>query len=169
MPIRTYKPYTPSRRNMSNSTFSEITTATPEKSLLESLSKSGGRNNQGVITTRHVGGGHKRKYRIIDFKRDKDNIPATVKTIEYDPNRNANISLVVYKDGEKRYILAPLGLQVGTVIYSGDNVDIKVGNALPLDNIPEGSVVHNIELVPGKGGQMARAAGTSAQVLGKEG
>ena len=169
MSIRTYKPTTPSRRNMTNSTFDEITTSTPEKSLLVSLSKSGGRNNQGVITCRHIGGGNKRKYRIIEFKRNKDNIPAVVKTIEYDPNRNANICLVAYADGEKRYILAPKDLHVGDKIISGEVCDIIVGNAMKLKNIPEGTLVHNIELKPGKGGQMCRAAGAYAQVLGLDG
>ena len=169
MSIRTYKPTTPSRRNMTNSTFDEITTSTPEKSLLVTLSKSGGRNNQGVITCRHIGGGNKRKYRIIDFKRNKDNIPATVKTVEYDPNRNANICLVAYADGEKRYVLAPKDLHVGDKIISGDACDIIVGNAMKLKNIPEGTLVHNVELKPGKGGQMVRAAGASAQVLGTDG
>ena len=169
MSIRTYKPTTPSRRNMTNSTFDEITTNTPEKSLLVSLSKSGGRNNQGVITCRHIGGGNKRKYRIIDFKRNKDNIPATVKTVEYDPNRNARICLVSYADGEKRYILAPKDLTVGSKIISGPATDIIVGNALELRNIPEGTLIHNVELKPGRGGQMCRAAGAYAQVLGTEG
>lgn len=169
MSIRSYKPTTPSRRHMTNSTFSEITTSTPEKSLLVSLKKTGGRNNTGCITTRHIGGGHKRKYRIIDFKRNKDEIIGTVATIEYDPNRNANICLINYADGEKRYIIAPQGLKVGDKIVSGDACDIKTGNAMQLANIPEGSLIHNIELAPGKGGQMCRAAGTSAQVLGKEG
>ena len=169
MSIRTYKPTTPSRRNMTNSTFEEITTSTPEKSLLVSLSKTGGRNNQGVITCRHIGGGNKRKYRIIDFQRNKDNIPATVKTVEYDPNRNANICLVCYADGEKRYILAPKGLNVGDKIISGEVCDIITGNAMKLKNIPEGTLVHNIELKPGRGGQMCRAAGASAQILGSEG
>ena len=169
MSIRTYKPTSAPRRNMTNSTFEEITTSTPEKSLLVSLSKSGGRNNQGKITCRHIGGGHKRKYRIVDFKRDKDNIPAVVKTIEYDPNRNANICLVSYADGEKRYILAPKGIKVGTKVISGDACDIIVGNAMNLGNIPEGTMIHNIELTPGKGGQLCRAAGASAQVLGLEG
>ena len=169
MSIRSYKPTTPSRRHMTNSTFSEITTSTPEKSLLVSLKKTGGRNNHGCITTRHIGGGHKRKYRIIDFRRNKDDILGTVATIEYDPNRNANICLINYADGEKRYIIAPQGLKVGDKIVSGVACDIKTGNAMQLANIPEGSLVHNIELAPGKGGQMCRAAGTSAQVLGKEG
>ena len=169
MSIRTYKPTSASRRAMTNSTFEEITTSTPEKSLLVSLSKSGGRNNQGVITCRHIGGGHKRKYRLVDFKRDKDNIPAIVKTVEYDPNRNANICLIAYKDGEKRYILAPKDIKVGYIVVSGETADIKIGNALPLKNIPEGTFVHNIELVPGKGGQLCRAAGAAAQILGNEG
>ena len=169
MSIRTYKPTSASRRAMTNSTFEEITTNTPEKSLLVSLSKSGGRNNQGKITCRHIGGGHKRKYRVIDFKRNKDNIPAVVKTIEYDPNRNANICLVSYADDEKRYILAPKGLKVGATIVSGDACDIIVGNSMNLGNIPEGTLIHNIELTPGKGGQLCRAAGASAQVLGLEG
>ena len=168
MSIRTYKPTTPSRRNMTNSTFSEITTNTPEKSLLVTLNKSGGRNNQGKITCRHIGGGHKRKYRIIDFKRNKD-IPAVVKTIEYDPNRNANICLLAYVDGEKRYILAPKDIKVGHQVLSGDAVDVLPGNAMALKNIPEGTLIHNIELEPGKGGQLCRAAGASAQVLGSEG
>ena len=169
MSIRTYKPTSPSRRNMTNSTFSEITTSTPEKSLLVSLSKTGGRNNQGKITCRHIGGGHKRKYRLIDFKRNKDGIPAVVKTIEYDPNRNANICLVVYADGEKRYILAPKDIKVGFKVISGEAVDVMVGNAMCLKNIPEGTFIHNVELEPGKGGQLCRAAGTAAQVLGSEG
>ena len=169
MSIRTYKPTTPSRRHMTNSTFSEITTSTPEKSLLVSLKKSGGRNNMGCITTRHIGGGHKRKYRIIDFKRNKDDIIGKIATVEYDPNRNANICLVHYADGEKRYIIAPQGLKVGDKIVSGVACDIKIGNAMELQNIPEGTLVHNVELTPKKGGQMCRAAGASAQVLGKEG
>ena len=169
MSIRGYKPTTPSRRHMTNSTFSEITTSTPEKSLLVSIKKTGGRNNNGCITTRHIGGGHKRKYRIIDFKRNKDDILGTVATVEYDPNRNANICLINYLDGEKRYIIAPQGLKVGDKIVSGDACDIKTGNAMQLANIPEGTLVHNVELAPGKGGQMCRAAGTSAQVLGREG
>ena len=169
MSIRGYKPTTPSRRHMTNSTFSEITTSTPEKSLLVSIKKTGGRNNNGCITTRHIGGGHKRKYRIIDFKRNKDGILGTVATVEYDPNRNANICLINYLDGEKRYIIAPQGLKVGDKIVSGDACDIKTGNAMQLANIPEGTLVHNVELAPGKGGQMCRAAGTSAQVLGREG
>lgn len=169
MAIRKYRPYTPSRRAMTNLTFSEITTNKPEKSLLVKLVKTGGRNNQGVITTRHIGGGHKRKYRLVDFKRQKDGVPGTVSTIEYDPNRNANIALVNYVDGEKRYILAAKDMVVGTKIVSGSEVDIKVGNTLPLKNIPEGTFIHNLELQPGRGGQLCRAAGTSAQLLGKEG
>ena len=169
MSIRTYKPTTPSRRHMTNSTFSEITTSTPEKSLLVSIKKTGGRNNTGMITCRHIGGGNKRKYRIIDFKRNKDGIVGTVATIEYDPNRNANICLINYLDGEKRYILAPQGLKVGDKIISGEKVDIKTGNAMEVRNIPEGTFIHNIELQPGKGGQMVRAAGASAQILGVEG
>ena len=169
MSKRGYNPTTPSRRHMTNSTFSEITTSTPEKSLLVSIKKTGGRNNNGCITTRHIGGGHKRKYRIIDFKRNKDDILGTVATVEYDPNRNANICLINYLDGEKRYIIAPQGLKVGDKIVSGDACDIKTGNAMQLANIPEGTLVHNVELAPGKGGQMCRAAGTSAQVLGREG
>ena len=168
MAVRKYKPTSNGRRNMSVLTFEEITTDTPEKSLLAPKNSKGGRNNTGHITVRHQGGGVKQKYRIIDFKRNKDNIPATVKTIEYDPNRSANIALLAYADGEKRYILAPKGLTVGTVVLSGENVDIKVGNALPINNIPVGSLIHNIELHPGKGGQLARSAGVSAQILGRE-
>ena len=169
MAIKKYKPTTPGRRGMSSLSFEEITSTSPERSLLEPLSKKGGRNNTGRITTRHQGGGHKRQYRVIDFKRNKDNIPAKVATIEYDPNRSANIALLNYADGEKRYILAPKGLQVGQTIVSGEAVDIKVGNALELRNIPEGTFVHNVELKPGKGGQLARSAGVSAQILGSEG
>lgn len=168
MGTRSYKPTSPSRRNMISLTNEELSKVAPEKSLLVGLRKTGGRNNQGVITTRHIGGGHKRKYRIIDFKRNKDGIPAIVKTIEYDPNRNANICLVCYLDGEKRYILAPKGIKINDKIISGEVVDIKVGNTMLLKNIPEGTLVHNVELSPGKGGQMARAAGASAQILGKE-
>lgn len=168
MPIKTYKPTSPARRAMSVSTFEEITTSTPEKSLLAPLPKKAGRNNQGKITTRHHGGGHKRKYRIIDFKRNKDGIPGKVATIEYDPNRSANIALINYVDGEKRYIIAPKGLKVGDTIVSGPESDIKVGNTLPMENIPVGTVIHNIELKPGKGGQLVRAAGGEAQLLGKE-
>lgn len=169
MGIKKYKPTSPGRRFMSVSTFEEITTDQPEKSLLEPLKNNAGRNNQGKITTRHQGGGHKRQYRVIDFKRNKDGIPGRVATIEYDPNRSANIALINYADGEKRYILAPLGLKVGDAIYSGSDADIKVGNALPLVNIPVGTVIHNIELQPGKGGQLARSAGAEAQLLAKEG
>ncbi|RHJ04743.1 50S ribosomal protein L2 [Bacillus sonorensis] len=169
MAIKKYKPTSNGRRGMTSSDFAEITTDQPEKSLLAPLHKKGGRNNQGKLTVRHQGGGHKRQYRIIDFKRDKDGIPGRVATVEYDPNRSANIALINYVDGEKRYILAPKCLQVGTEIMSGAEADIKVGNALPLINIPVGTVVHNIELKPGKGGQLVRSAGTSAQVLGKEG
>ena len=169
MAVRKYKPTSNGRRNMSVLTFEEITTSTPEKSLLAPLKKHAGRNNSGKITVRHQGGGNRRKYRIIDFKRNKEGIQGVVKTIEYDPNRSANIALVVYKDGEKRYILAPKGLEVGMVIEAGDKADIKVGNALQLGLIPVGSLVHNIELHPGKGGQLARSAGTSAQILGREG
>lgn len=168
MSIKKYKPTSPGRRLMSGSTFSEITTDQPEKSLLAPLSKKAGRNNHGRITARHQGGGHKRQYRIIDFKRTKDGIPGRVATIEYDPNRTANIALIHYLDGEKRYIIAPKGLKVGDMIESGPKADIKVGNALPLENIPVGTVIHNIELKPGKGGQLARAAGTEAQLLGRE-
>ncbi len=168
MPIKKYKPTTPGRRGMSGLTFEEITTNKPEKSLLAPKKSKGGRNNLGRITTRHQGGGHKQFYRIIDFKRNKDGIPAKVATIEYDPNRTANIALLNYADGEKRYILAPAGLEVGMTVISGETADIKVGNALELKDIPEGTVVHNVELKPGKGGQMARSAGCSAQILGIE-
>jgi len=169
MAIRKYKPTTPSRRNMTNLTFEQITKTKPEKSLTVELKRTGGRNNMGKITTRHIGGGHKRRYRIIDFRREKDGVEGVVAAIEYDPNRNANIALIHYLDGEKRYILHPQGLAVGERIVSGEAVDIKVGNAMPLSAIPEGSVVHNVELTPGKGGQIARAAGTSVQILGREG
>jgi large subunit ribosomal protein L2 len=169
MGIKRFKPTSPGRRQMTVSTFEEITTDKPEKSLVVNLPKKSGRNNQGKITVRHQGGGHKRKYRIIDFKRDKDGIPGRVATIEYDPNRSANIALIHYVDGEKRYILAPHGLKVGQEIMSGPNADIKVGNALPLANIPVGTVIHNIELKPGRGGQLVRAAGAQAQLMGKEG
>ncbi|MFA7636229.1 MAG: 50S ribosomal protein L2 [Monoglobales bacterium] len=168
MAIRKYNPTSPARRFMTVSTFEEITTNVPEKSLLEPIKKNAGRNSYGRITVRHRGGGERRKYRIIDFKRNKDNIPATVLTIEYDPNRSANIALVQYEDGEKRYILAPLGLKVGTKIESGANADIKVGNALQIKDIPLGTLIHNIELVPGKGGQLVRSAGNSAQLMAKE-
>ena len=168
MAIKTYKPVTNGRRNMTSLTYEEITTNKPEKSLVAKVSKIGGRNNQGVITTRHHGGGHKRKYRIIDFKRTKDNIPAKVATIEYDPNRSSRIALLNYADGEKRYILAPNGLKVGDVVFSGPESDIKPGNCLPLANIPDGTQIHNIELKIGKGGQIVRSAGTSAQLMGKD-
>ena len=166
--IKKYKPTTNGRRNMSVLANEELTTATPEKSLLTTLKKNSGRNNQGKITVRHQGGGVKRKYRIIDFKRNKDNIKGIVATIEYDPNRSANIALINYADGEKRYIIAPKGLTVGMEIYSGEKTDIKVGNALPIMNIPVGTLIHNIELHPGKGGQLVRSAGSSAQILGRE-
>lgn len=169
MAVKNFKPTTAARRNMTMATFEEITTDQPEKSLLVPLKKKAGRNSQGKITVRHHGGGAKRKYRIIDFKRNKDGIPATVATIEYDPNRTAYIALVVYADGEKRYIIAPVGLKVGDVIVSGPNADIKEGNCLPLQNIPVGTFVHNIELQAGKGAQMARSAGASAQLMAKEG
>ena len=169
MAVRKYKPTSNGRRNMSVLIFDEITTTTPEKSLLAVKNSKGGRNNTGKITVRHQGGGVRQKYRIIDFKRNKDGVPATVKSIEYDPNRSANIALLVYADGEKRYILAPKGLTVGTKLMSGENADIKDGNALPIVNIPVGSLIHNIELHPGKGGQLARSAGVSAQILGREG
>ena len=168
MPIKKYKPTTPGRRGMSSLTFEEITTNKPEKSLIVPLKSKGGRNNNGRITTRHQGGGHKRNYRLIDFKRDKDGIPAKVATIEYDPNRSANIALLNYADGEKRYILAPKGLTVGTKVVSGKDADIKVGNCLEMRDMPEGTFIHNVELKPGKGGQLARSAGCSAQILGIE-
>jgi len=169
MAIKKYKPTTPGRRGMTSLDFSEITETKPVRSLLAPVKSQGGRNNTGRITTRHQGGGHKRAYRIIDFKRNKDNIPATVATIEYDPNRTANIALLNYADGEKRYIIAPDGLTVGTVVISGETSDIKVGNACQLCNIPDGTFIHNVELKPGKGGQIARSAGCSAQILGSEG
>lgn len=169
MAIKKFKPTSNGRRNMSVSSFTEITTDTPEKTLLAPLNKRAGRNNQGRITVRHQGGGHKRQYRLIDFKRDKDGIPGRVATVEYDPNRTANIALVHYADGEKRYILAPKGIQVGQVVESGAEADIKTGNALPLENIPVGTIIHNVELKPGRGGQLARSAGAEAQILGREG
>ena len=169
MGIKTYNPYTPSRRHMSGSDFCEITTNKPEKSLTVSLKKNAGRNNQGKITVRHRGGGSRRKYRIIDFKRRKDNIPATVKSIEYDPNRTANIALIAYVDGEKAYILAPEGLKVGHKIVNGPEAEVRIGNCLPLENIPVGTMVHNVELHPGKGGQLVRSAGNGAQLMAKEG
>ena len=168
MGIKKYKPTTPGQRGMTVSTFEEITAKAPEKSLTVTLKKHAGRNVRGKITVRHRGGGTRPKYRIIDFKRRKDDIPGTVKTIEYDPNRSANIALIVYADGEKRYIIAPDKLKVGDVIYSGPEADIKVGNALPIANIPVGTMIHNIELKPGKGGQMARSAGNAAQLMAKE-
>ena len=169
MAIKSYKPTTNGRRGMTTLVNEEITTNKPEKSLLKTIKKNGGRNNAGHITVRHKGGGAKRKYRIIDFKRNKDGIVGIVATIEYDPNRSANIALINYADGEKRYILAPKGLKVGMKIESGEKADIKVGNSLPLSEIPEGTLVHNIEMKPGKGGQMARSAGASVQILGREG
>ncbi|MDD6402807.1 MAG: 50S ribosomal protein L2 [Mollicutes bacterium] len=169
MAIRNYKPTTPGRRKMSALVNEVLTTSTPEKSLLVTIKKNSGRNNQGKITVRHQGGGVKRKYRIIDFKRNKLNVPGTVASIEYDPNRTANIALINYADGEKRYIIAPKGLEVGATIESGENADIKVGNALPIMSIPVGTMIHNIELRPGKGGELARSAGASAQILGREG
>ena len=169
MAIKRFKPMTPGTRQKTVSSFDEVTRTTPEKSLLETQSKSGGRNSNGRITVRHIGGGNRRKYRIIDFKRDKDGVPATVKEIEYDPNRTAYIALLCYADGEKRYILAPLGLSKGDKVVSGKDADIKAGNALPLENIPVGTMVHNIEMQPGKGGQIAKAAGSSAQLMAKHG
>jgi len=169
VPVKKFKPTSPSRRQMTVSTFEEITASKPEKSLLAPLHKRAGRNNQGKLTVRHQGGGHKRQYRIIDFKRNKDGVPGKVATIEYDPNRTSYIALIHYVDGEKRYIIAPKGLKVGDEIVSGPDADIKTGNALPLENIPVGTMIHNIELRPGKGGQLVRAAGTEAQLLGKEG
>ena len=169
MAIRVYKPTSPARRFMSVLTFEEVTKKQPERSLVESLKKNAGRNKQGKITVRHQGGGNKIKYRIIDFKRNKDNIPAKVVAIEYDPNRSAFIALLNYADGEKRYILAPLGLNVGDTVVSGENADIKPGNALPIANIPVGTLIHNIEIKPGKGGQLARSAGIAAQLMAKEG
>ena len=169
MAIKTYKPYTASRRNMTGSAFTEITKSTPEKSLVVRVKNTAGRNNYGKITVRHHGGGHKKLYRIVDFKRNKDGVPAKVVGIEYDPNRSANIALLAYADGEKRYILAPEGLTDGDTVISGEDVEIKVGNCLPLKNIPTGSNVHNIEMKPGKGGQMVRAAGNAAQLMAKEG
>ena len=169
MPIKNYKPNTPGTRGMSTLINDEITKSTPEKSLLVKKSKTGGRNNQGKITVRHIGGGVRRKYRVIDFKRTKDGIDGRVASIEYDPNRSANIALINYADGEKRYIIAPLNLKVGDKIESGVNADIKIGNALPLENIPVGTMVHNVELNPGAGAKLARSAGSSVQILGREG
>ena len=169
MGIKTYNPYTPSRRNMSGYDFEEITASTPEQSLTTSLKKHAGRNAQGKITVRHHGGGSRRKYRIIDFKRNKDGIPATVKSIEYDPNRTANIALICYADGEKKYILAPVGLKVGQTVMNGAEAEIKVGNCMELKDMPVGTQIHNIEMYPGHGGQLVRAAGVSAQLMAKEG
>ena len=169
MPIKSFNPYTPSRRSMTVSTFEEITTSKPHRPLVEKLQQHAGRNNTGKMTVRHQGGGHKRQYRIIDFKRNKDSVPAKVATIEYDPNRSSRIALLHYLDGEKRYILAPLDLKVGDTIVSGPDADIKIGNCLPLKNIPLGTMVHNVELKIGKGGQLVRSAGTSAQLMAKEG
>jgi len=169
MPVKKYKPTSPGRRGMSVSSFEEITRSRPERSLTEPLKRHAGRNNQGRITVRHRGGGHKRRYRIIDFKRNKDGVPGTVESIEYDPNRTSRIALVNYVDGEKRYILAPVGLQVGQTIMSGAEAEIRVGNCLPLRNMPLGSTIHNIELEPGRGGQLVRSAGTAAQLMAKEG
>jgi large subunit ribosomal protein L2 len=169
MAIKSYRPYTKSRRQMTTLSYADITKATPEKSLLAPKKHTGGRNNQGCITCRHIGGGNKNRYRIVDFLRRKDGIKGTVKAIEYDPNRSAFIALICYIDGEKRYIIEPVGLKVGDVIVSGEATDMKIGNCCALKNIPDGTAVHNIELQPGKGGQMCRAAGTSAQVLGREG
>ena len=169
MALKKYKPVTPGQRFKVISNFDEITTSTPEKSLLAPQKRSGGRNNQGKMTMRHIGGGHKKKYRIIDFKRNKDGIDAKVTAIEYDPNRSARIALLTYKDGEKRYIVAPVDLKVGDIVESGENADIKPGNALPINNIPVGTLIYNIELKPGKGGQLVRSAGTYAQLMAKEG
>jgi large subunit ribosomal protein L2 len=169
MGIKTYKPYTPSRRNMTGSDFSEITKSTPEKSLVYSLKKNAGRNNQGKITVRHQGGGSRRKYRLIDFKRTIDDIPAKVVAIEYDPNRSANIALITYANGVKSYILAPEGLKVGMKIMNGVNAEVRIGNCMPLVNIPIGTMIHNVELYPGRGGQLVRSAGVGAQLMAKEG
>ena len=169
MGIKTYTPYTPSRRHMTGSDFKEITASKPEKSLVVSLKKNSGRNNQGKITVRHQGGGYRTKYRLVDFKRNKDGIPAKVMTIEYDPNRTANIALICYADGQKAYILAPYGLKVGDTLMNGETAEVRLGNCLPLSNIPVGSSIHNIELYPGKGGQLVRSAGNSAQLMAKEG
>jgi large subunit ribosomal protein L2 len=169
MPVKKFKPTSPGRRGMSGHTFEEITQSTPEPSLLVPKKKRGGRNNQGRITVRHQGGGHRRKIRVLDYKRNKHDIPATVASVEYDPNRSARVALLNYVDGEKRYILAPLGLTVGDIVLSGPNAEIRPGNSLPLANIPLGTMVHNIELKEGRGGQLVRAAGASAQLLGKEG
>ncbi|MDH5298180.1 MAG: 50S ribosomal protein L2 [Desulfobulbaceae bacterium] len=169
MAIKTYKPTSPGRRTLVSIVNPELSKSGPEKSLVRSLSKTGGRNNNGRITTRHIGGGHKRKYRVIDFKRDKENIPARIASIEYDPNRSANIALLHYSDGEKRYIIAPNGIKVGDMVEAGEGVDIKVGNCLPMGNMPLGSLIHNLEMRIGKGAQMVRSAGVSAQLMAKEG
>jgi large subunit ribosomal protein L2 len=169
MPVKKYKPTSPGRRDMTGHTFEEITRSKPYRPLLRDIRERAGRNNKGRITVRHRGGGHKRRYRVIDFKRDKMNIPARVESIEYDPNRSARIALVLYADGERRYIIAPLGLRVGDTVVSGPDADVRVGNTLPIRVIPVGSLLHNVELEPGRGGQLARAAGTSAQLLAKEG
>ncbi len=169
MPIKKYKPTSPGRRGMTGSTFEEITHSKPLRSLVRALRKRGGRNNLGRVTVRHRGGGHKRRYRLIDFRRDKFDIPARVEAIEYDPNRSARIARLLYADGERRYIIAPLGLRVGDTVVSGAQAEVRVGNALPIRQIPVGSLVHNVELLPGRGGQLARAAGVSAQLLAKEG
>jgi len=169
MPVRSFKPTSPGRRQMTVSTFEEITKVEPERSLLEPLRKNGGRNNQGRLSVRHQGGGHKRRYRLVDFKRTKDGVPAKVAAIQYDPNRSANIALLHYRDGAKSYILAPNGLEVGHIVVSGADADIKPGNTLPLRNIPVGTLLHNIELKPGKGGQLVRSAGGAAQLMAKEG
>jgi large subunit ribosomal protein L2 len=169
MPVKTYNPTTPSRRKMSVSDFATITTDRPEKSLVQPLKKTGGRNNNGRITCRHRGGGHKRRYRLIDFKRDKDGVPATVKTIEYDPNRSARIALVAYRDGEKRYMIAPVGLKVGQQVVSGAEADVQIGNSLPLANIPTGTTIHCVELRPGGGAKLGKSAGVSIQIVAKEG
>lgn len=169
MPVKKYKPTSPGRRDMTGNSFEEITRAKPQRSLMTDLRKRAGRNHSGRITVRHRGGGHKRQYRLIDFKRDKFNIPARVETIEYDPNRSARIALLLYADGERRYIIAPLGLQVGDAVMSGPDAEIRLGNTLAIRDIPVGSLLHNVELLPGRGGQLARAAGVSAQLIAKEG
>lgn len=169
MPIKSYRPYTPSRRTLQIADFSEITKTDPEKNLTTGMRKNGGRNNTGMVMVRHHGGGHRRRYRVIDFKRNKFGVPAKVSAIEYDPNRNARIALLVYADGEKRYIPAPLGLGVGATVMSGPKAEIKLGNALPMTNIPDGTFIHAIEMIPGKGAQFVRAAGTQAQLMAKEG
>ena len=169
MPVKSFKPTTPSRRHMTMADFSELTTERPEKSLTRGLRKTGGRNNTGMVMVRHIGGGHRRAYRLIDFKRDKVGVPGKVASIEYDPNRSARISLIHYADGEKRYILHPVGLKVGDTVMSGPEAEIKVGNTLPLDKIPDGSFIHNVELIAGKGGQLVRSAGSQAQLMSKDG